>query len=692
MLKLREDLNLIHDTDDAESGAPIWKIYDKARHRYFQIGWLEFEILSRWAMQDKEAIVKDINANTTLNIDKSHIDNLEVFLVQQQLVQTDDIDRLEGMAGGRFSFKKLSTGYLFFYLPLLSPDKFLTKTLPIVKRLFNRTTFYLLCICGLLGIYLVSRQWEQFILPFANFFSLEGIVLFVVAIAIVKTIHEFAHAYVAKNFGCKVSTIGVAFLVFYPVLYTDTTDAWKLTDKKQRLLIAAAGMLAELIVAVIATFLWSFLPTGAWQTIFTYIAAISWILSLFVNLNPLLRFDGYYLLADYLGITNLQNKAFQYGKWQLRKSIFGFDEQPPQFYTKKQQRQLLIYAYCTWVYRFLLMLTIAYFVYAFFFKVLGLAVMALVLFYFIIIPVANELRVIFTNSEQLKFNTNLVMSAIIGTVIFLALITPWHNTISAPAVLDYKEEARIYTASSGKLIKVMVKNNQHVDQGQILFKLDNPELEFQIATTMDEIQKVKSQIRYQLSEHRSDQVRQVSRVDLDSLKKKLNALRDEETKLTIRAPISGVFGDKQIGYKVGVWLSKDSYLGLIVNNHSASITAYLSDKQVNRVRENDMAIFYPQALDAMPLRLQVSQIDKQALDKLSDPYQASIYGGDIQVQNAQLEVGESVYRVHFFVNNQDIKSLHFAGKGTVAISGEGQSIAGRLIQSVSAVLIRESGF
>ena len=129
--------------------------------------------------------------------------------------------------------------------------------------------------------------------------------LYLVTLIFVKCLHELGHAFVAKHFGCRVSAIGIAFLVFFPFLYTDTTDAWRLRNHKERLLINFAGILTELHLALIATFAWAVLPDGGLKSVAFFIATTSWISSLVINVSPFMRFDGYYVFADWLKAENL---------------------------------------------------------------------------------------------------------------------------------------------------------------------------------------------------------------------------------------------------------------------------------------------------------------------------------------------------------------------------------------------------
>jgi len=120
-------------------------------------------------------------------------------------------------------------------IPLVRPDRFLTATYPYVAGLFSRTVALAILSIGLIGLYLVARQWDVFLDTFVDMFTLEGAVWFALTLGCLKVVHELGHAYTAKRFGCRVPTMGLALLVMVPVLYTDVNDSWKLTARRQRL-------------------------------------------------------------------------------------------------------------------------------------------------------------------------------------------------------------------------------------------------------------------------------------------------------------------------------------------------------------------------------------------------------------------------------------------------------------------------
>ena len=304
-------------------GAPSWSIFDPVRHAYFQIGQVELALLSAWRGRTVGEMRRLFAQQQGAEPEPGAIKALLQFLASNNLTRAplgDAVKSLSAQARAHDQawWKWLLHHYLFIRVPLVKPDRFLRRTVHWVAPLFTRGFALLIVALGLVGLYFVSRQWDEFLHTFPYFFSLQGIAIYGLSLAFTKTLHELGHAYAATRYGCRVPTMGVSFLVMVPVLYTDTSDTWKLRSRKQRLLVDGAGVLTELCLASIATFLWAFLPDGPVRSAAFVIATTSWISTLAINLSPFMRFDGYYFLSDMIGVPNLSSRSQAFGQWQLR--------------------------------------------------------------------------------------------------------------------------------------------------------------------------------------------------------------------------------------------------------------------------------------------------------------------------------------------------------------------------------------
>ena len=373
---LREDLEIFRG-NSREDGSPAWLLYDALRNKYFTLGLTAFRLIKNWkAGEDIKTFEKKINQDG-IEANSEEIESFVNFLQLNNLIvqprgQSTNLLLQQKNAQKKNWLYFLIHSYLFFKIPLIKPDEWLGRTLKYVRAFGSKKYRNIIYILGFIGICLVIQQFETFLNTFMYFFSFKGLMLYLVTLIFVKSLHELGHGYIAKYFGCRVSSIGIAFLVFFPFLYTDTTDAWRLRNHRERLIINFAGILTELHLALIATFLWAILPDGGFKSVAFFIATTSWISSLAINVSPFMRFDGYYVFADWLKAENLQPRSFALARWQLREILFGLNHSPPEELNPSRRWTFIIYAWFTWVYRFFIFLGIAFLVYHLAFKVLGI--------------------------------------------------------------------------------------------------------------------------------------------------------------------------------------------------------------------------------------------------------------------------------------------------------------------------------
>jgi|LGVF01.1.fsa_nt_gb putative peptide zinc metalloprotease protein len=695
---LRQDINL-YPGPRKPDGSPTWSLHDPVNNRFFRIGWLEFELLSRWHAGNAEALIQQVNTGTTLHADISHLINLIEFLKTSQLIQARSKQAIndlydKAMAGRKHMTSWLLQNYLFLRIPLVRPDGFLSLTLPWIRFVFTRGFAMALLVITLLGLYLVTRQWESFQQTFLYFFSMEGLLLFAAAIFIAKVFHELGHAYTAKRYGVRVPTMGIALLVLWPVLYTDTSEAWKLSNRRQRLAIAAAGMAAELALASIATLLWSFLPDGPLRAATFMIATTSWVITLLVNLNPFLRFDGYYLLSDFLEIQNLQDRSFALGKWKLRQLILGINDPPPDDFNAHQRKLLITYAYSVWIYRFFLFLGIALLVYFFFFKVAGVFLMITELVWFIARPVYREFRVWYDMRDKINWNQNTIVSLLIVLLLAIALIYPFSTSVRVPAVLKYATYTQLHASTPARVQDVYVSTGDHVRAGKPLISLVSPELDYNEEQAHLRVTTLKEHLLRQSTHAELLETQQVVQQQLVEALTELDGFRREQAQLQVTAPYDATVIQWDTDVQTGRWINENLRLGLLVDESSAAIQGYVEEKDVGRLTVGRDGRFYPDNLDQTPMDVRLISIDQVNASSLDEPYLASVYDGPVPVNrtdNGELVSDTSLFRLHLTLQSP-LSGVTQITRGTVYLDGKPESLLQRIWHFVSAVLIRESGF
>ncbi len=683
------------------NGAPSWTLFDPVRHVFFQLGRIEFRIFSRWASGSFEGIGADLERE---GLDAEEADaavgQVVEFSLANRLTLTPMGDTVATLNAERANAKRewwkwLVDHYLFFRIPLVKPATFLERTLPRVAPLWSSNALAFFAALAVLGLFLVSRQWDAFMTSFLYFFSWQGVIAYGFGLSAVKVVHELGHAYTATRFGCRVPSMGVSFLVMFPVLYTDTTGAWRLTSRKKRLAIDCAGVAAELMVASISTLVWVMLPEGSVRSIFFVLATSSWVMSLAVNLNPMMRFDGYYVLSDLLDIPNLQSRAFALGRWRLREVLFRLEEEPPEQMPPRLERGIVLYAWAIWIYRLILFFGIALLVYHMFFKLLGIILFIVEIGVFIARPVVNELRA--WNDRR---------SAILGTrrgqILGLGLIgltllafLPIDRHVSAPAVLTPISAIPIVSGDPAQIAKVLVRNGERVKAGMVLFELDAPELDASRTQSGVKIKRIEEQLARGASDARDLSDRAVLESQLASERAAASGIEKRRDHLVLRAPIDGIVTDLEPGTHPGRWLGGSEALARIITPGRYDIQAYVNEDDVWRIDDAARGRFVPDDPVQSSRAAKLVERAAAALQYLDQPLLASTNGGVIAVNQddqKRLRPRAALYRMRFVaqLDNTLPSGMMQPIAGEIQIKAQSTSFVDGVLRFFTRVMRRET--
>ena len=694
---LREELEL-EPGSTLRGGAPSWTLYDPVGNRFFRISWLEFEILCRWNLRGAPAIAERISSETALDVDAQDVETFAKFLDDAELLHRFGEEGTRQFVARKAARRHgwltwLLHHYLFIRIPLLRPDRMLEALLPWLGWVYSRTFLVVTVTAALAGLYLVQRQWDTFISSLPWFFSMEGLALAGLALVGSKCLHELSHGMTAKRFGCQVPSMGVALLVLAPVLYTDTTAAWRLRERSRRLAIGSAGMAAECCLAAYALLLWSFLPDGIFRSIVFVWATTTWVLTVLINVSPFMRFDGYYLLSDFLDVPNLQDRAFALTRHWIRETLFDYGEPPPELWPSRMRRILIAYAVTTWIYRLVLFLGIAILVYHMFFKALGIVLFAVEMWWFIARPVVNELKGWIGRHRGRRLNRRSAITFVAIAVLLAALFIPWRSSVYGPALLGADTRVKLYTQIPGRVAAVHVAVGVGVNAGQDLIKFASPDIAYRLAQAQRTVDSLTAQIQSAAQEPDFRARAQVLAHELEGARSELKAVAIEHDRLTVRAPVAGTVVELAEPLGIGEWMKPGELLGFIIDASGARIDAYVEEAELDRIAVGDAAVFVPGDIGAPRVPARIAAIEETAIRTLADPELASLHGGAIATRAGpdQTIIPEvPVYRVKL------VPATPVAPRrtvtGTVIIDGKSASIARRAWQRIVSVVIRESGF
>jgi putative peptide zinc metalloprotease protein len=261
------------------------------------------------------------------------------------------------------------TNVLYIKIPIYDPDKLLTRMLPWLRWMFTAWFFTLSVGVMLAALLLVLTHFEAFrekLPSYHEFFNVKTVLYLWAALGVVKVIHEFGHGLSCKAFGGEVHEMGALFLCLSPCLYCNVSDAWTLPNKWRRIIISFAGIYVELIIAAIATFVWWNTPSQPFVNHLSLsLMVVCSVSTVVFNANPLMRFDGYYVVADWLEIPNLRDRSNRFLKNLMLEHCMGVEVQPEPYMTLGRRILFVTYAVASYLYRWIVTFSILYFLHMF---------------------------------------------------------------------------------------------------------------------------------------------------------------------------------------------------------------------------------------------------------------------------------------------------------------------------------------
>lgn len=693
---LRDDLEL-HESAANFDGSPQWVIHDPLRSRFFSIDWVTFEFLSRWDLLEPQLIIESVNQETTLDVDDSDYEAIIQFLLANELILLDGNEGLqflnEQVKRKKTSFWSwLVHNYLFFRIPLIQTDSWLEKNASKVQIFFSPLFFKITGTIAALGLYQFYRHFDIFSATFLDMFSWQGFIAYFCAIIFVKGIHELAHAFTAKRMGCRVPTMGVAFLVMMPLAYTDTNDIWKLKDRESRLYVDMAGVVAELIVAAWALFLWGILPPGILKNIFYVLATTTWINTLLVNISPFMRFDGYYALSDFLKISNLHTRAFAMARWHFRKYLFGFDDPPPEHFPKNLQKFLILFAWITGIYRLTVFLSIAFLVYHFFIKAVGIILFLIEIIWFIALPIYSEIVVWLKRKEEISANPKRHRVLYVAFAMLLLICFPFDFRVREAGVLKPESRYYIYAPDASQLLSTLPKHGESIEKDQEIARLSSPELN----KVLDIAKQQEHLYNWKISSAAFDPD---LRMNLQSntemyfmAKNEVISLEAAQGQLNPKAPFSGKYYELSPDVREGDWIGKGAKLGVVTNADAWIVEAYFPEEEITRLSISNWGSFFPETAGNKVQYLKLISIDPTPVKVLPDNIYASQMGGTVvsKISDKKAITDRAYYRVIFSVKSQANQMM--TQRGHLVVFAKPESILSFGIRHFASLFRRELSF
>ncbi|MEO7318794.1 MAG: efflux RND transporter periplasmic adaptor subunit [Chthoniobacteraceae bacterium] len=490
----------------------------------------------------------------------------------------------------------LANQIFFVRFSLFDPDRIFGRMAKPLWWMWTKTTFWISSIIILLAVIVFLRNYSHVGSALGNLFSFHNVLLMWITTFFIKSIHELGHGLTCKHYGGEVHEVGVMALVFTPYFFVNVTDCWVMPKRIHRILVSAAGIYVELVLAAFATFLWAIVQPGAMKDFLFNIIFIASVSTIIFNANPLMRFDGYYIMTDLIEVPNLQSKSRALIQHQLNRLLFGPTNEvgPLARLPLPRKRFWLFYTYAvlSWIYGYYVIYKLAIFMESHL-QPLGLEGLsnwfsALALTSWVVMPLLAYYKSLALKREDWKPQGRLRRLGIIVSValgIFgAACFIPVELTIKRAGAVQLAEPDEIRSETPGFIEEVFVKEGDKVAAGQKVARLGNRETEHLLVATEARFKMAEADVQRAVGLDKPSELKQAQSVRA-SLEAKLKDARHDVENLTLRSKTGGTVLTRDLEKRLGVPLKTNEVLCQIAQLDPMRIKVALSEKQVRYIKK-----------------------------------------------------------------------------------------------------------
>lgn len=471
---------------------------------------------------------------------------------------------------------------MFFRIPLIDPNAPLKELLPFIRAIWSPFGAAVWIGTIIAAIVVTINHFSQLEVQSQGLLALSNIPLLYLSVILIKTLHEFGHASTVVRFGGNVHTMGIMFLIFNPLPYTDSTAAWSFRSKWQRVLVGAAGMITELFVAAIAAFVWANTGAGTLHALAYNMMIVASVSTVVFNANPLMRFDGYYILSDLLDIPNLNSRSAQHLRHLVERYAFGYKASRSPASSRSEALWLTLFGLASGVYRVLVFSTILFIV-ANRFLLLGILMAAVSAVAWVITPLLRLVGYLASSPrlERTRLRAAAVSLCAVAFLVGLLAVVRFPDAFKAPGVLQAREQQLVANQVAGYVESVSIPTDTRVKKGEVLLRLRNPDLDY-------EIEQIRARLRQGLILRQKAVTG--SGVDLAaidstiaSIRKELAHLEAQQGELAVTAQIPGIWVAPQARELAGAWLRRGTAIGQVIDDTRFYFASVVSEQNASSV-------------------------------------------------------------------------------------------------------------
>lgn len=558
--------------------------------------------------------------------------------VLQSDMPPDALEIFERQERQKGRWRQRLTNPFALRFPILDPDRFLVRWMPLVTPLAGRAGFLLwLLVVGSAAV-LTAFHWPELTRNMADrVLKPENLLLLWLIYPLVKLLHELGHAFATRIWGGEVHEMGIMLLVFAPIPYVDASASAAFPDKRRRMAVAAAGMGVELFIASLALFLWLNIESGRISAIAYNVMLIGGVSTLLFNGNPLLRFDGYYVLADLIEIPNLAQRSIHYLGYLLQRYLFGIAEAVSPVTAPGEQLWLFGYGIASFCYRLVILAALALSVSSSFFFA-GILIALWAVSTQILLPVAVHGYRFYHSIAGRRHRTRFIAASLaagaLAAILLFAVPAPLRTR--AEGVVSLPEHSRVRAGTDCFISEILVQDGTMVGSGDPLIRCEDPYIEAE--SRVLEADLAGARARHSAEPMQARVQREILKEEVTSVEAALTRVRERMDELIVHSPNRGRFVLPEAQNLIGRFVKQGELLGYIMGASEPTVIVVVNQADIALLRERTGKVELRLAgrLD-VPLTAMIDREVPAASENLPSPVLGTTGGGSIPVDPADPE-------------------------------------------------------
>jgi putative peptide zinc metalloprotease protein len=479
---------------------------------------------------------------------------------------------------------------LFWRFPLCDPERLLQGCLPLARLLFSCTGALLWVVVVGMAAVLAGMHWHDLTHNLTDrVLTPQNVALLWCLFPLLKVLHEWGHGLATKVYGGEVHEMGVMLLALQPVPYVDASAASAFRCKRQRIVVGAAGMLVELFIASIAFFVWLNVEPGAVRAVAYNIILIAGVSTALFNANPLLRYDGYYIFADYLEMPNLRARSHAYCRYLCDRYLFGQREVTSHAATASERAWFVFYAMAACVYRLCVLTAITLFIAGKFFFI-GVLIALVGVAAWLVLPVAKSVVYVCISPHlrQVRPRAFAVSVLIVAALLGIIGLVPMPLRTRATGVIWIPEQAYVRAGTDGFVERIVAQPGASVRQGEVLLICRDPLLATSVKVLEFRLQEL--QTRYMVQWLKEPGKAAILKEEIAHVEEQLTRVRERVAELVIRSRVDGTFVLPQAEDLLGRFVKQGTQLAYVLDPTTLTARVVVPQTQIDLVRQRSQGI------------------------------------------------------------------------------------------------------